>query len=72
MQLTLNIPNEKLYHQIVWLLSRFKSDGVEIKTDASIQKRSPDNKGLDFSAFHVESFKEMDGLAYQKQSRDEW
>ena len=30
MQITLNIPNEQLFEKILWLLNRFKSDGVEI------------------------------------------
>ena len=33
MQITLNIPNEQLFEKILWLLSRFKSDGVEIITN---------------------------------------
>ena len=32
MQITLNIPNEQLFNQILWLLNRFKNDGVEIIT----------------------------------------
>jgi len=32
MQITLNIPNEQLFEKILWLVSRFKSDGVEIVT----------------------------------------
>ena len=30
MTITLNIPNKQLFEKILWLLSRFKSDGVEI------------------------------------------
>ena len=32
MQITLNIPNEQLFEKILWLLNRFKNDGVEIVT----------------------------------------
>ena len=30
MQLTVNIPNEKLFDKILWLLNSFKNDGVEV------------------------------------------
>ena len=33
MQITLNIPNEQLFEKILWLLNRFKNDGVEIITN---------------------------------------
>jgi len=36
MTITLNIQNEQLFDNIMWLLSRFKNDGLEIITD--IQK----------------------------------
>ena len=36
MTITLNIHNEQLFDKIMWLLSRFKNDGLEIITD--IQK----------------------------------
>ena len=36
MTITLNIQNEQLFDRILWLLSRFKNDGLEIITD--IQK----------------------------------
>ena len=29
-------------------------------------------EGLDFSSFKVDSFKELDGLEYQKKIRNEW
>jgi len=32
MQLTIEIPNQPLYDKIVWLLNKFKDDGVEIVT----------------------------------------
>ena len=30
MTITLNIPNEQLFDRILWLLNRFKNDGLEI------------------------------------------
>ena len=30
MQITLNIPNQEIFEKIIWLLNKFKSDGVEI------------------------------------------
>ncbi|MCH9740464.1 MAG: hypothetical protein K0U38_06450 [Epsilonproteobacteria bacterium] len=38
MTITLNVPNEQLFDRILWLLNRFKSDGLEIIT--SRQKNS--------------------------------
>lgn len=32
MQLTIEIPNQLLYDKILWLLNKFKDDGVEIVT----------------------------------------
>jgi hypothetical protein len=75
MQLTLNIPNEQLYNQIVWLLKRFKNDGLEMIIDKK-ENSSPNAKnlkdGLDFSSFKVDAFKSIDGVEYQKKMRDEW
>jgi len=75
MQLTINIPNEQLFDKIVWLLNSFKNQGLEI-IDNNRKKFNPTiepiKDGLDFSAFKVESFKEIDGLEYQKKIRDEW
>ena len=42
MQITLNIPNEQLFEKILWLLNRFKNDGVEII--ANIQRAKPIEK----------------------------
>lgn len=33
MKLTLDIPNEQLFDQIVWFLKRFKNDGLEMSTE---------------------------------------
>jgi len=75
MQLTINIPNEQLFDKIVWLLNSFKNQGLEI-IDNNRKKFNPTAEpikdGLDFSAFKVESLKEIDGLEYQKKIRDEW
>jgi hypothetical protein len=42
MQITLNIPNEQLFEKILWLLNRFKHDGVEIITN--MQRTKPIDK----------------------------
>ena len=52
MTITLNIQNKQLFDRIIWLLSRFKNDGLEIITD--IQKnistpREPKNKFSEFA-----------------------
>ena len=39
MIITLNISNEQLFEKILWLLNRFKNDGVEIITN--MQKAKP-------------------------------
>jgi hypothetical protein len=74
MQLTINISNEQLFDKVLWLLNSFKRDGLEI---ISYNKKNTEPSdtladGLDFSSFKVDSFKDIDGLAYQKQIRDEW
>jgi len=75
MQLTINIPNEQLFDKIVWLLNSFKNQGLEI-IDNNRKKFNPTveptKDDLDFSAFKVESLKEIDGLEYQKKIRNEW
>ncbi|MDQ7084912.1 MAG: hypothetical protein Q9M36_08245 [Sulfurovum sp.] len=71
MQLTINIPNEQLFERIVWLLNSFKNDGLEI-IENNPKKIYHNQKELDFSSFPIKSFKELDGLEYQKKIRDEW
>jgi len=75
MQLTINISNEQLFEKILWLLNSFKNDGLEI-IENNREKLKPiletKEEGLDFSSFKVDSFKELDGLEYQKKIRDEW
>jgi len=46
MQITLNIPNEQLFEKILWLLNRFKNDGVEIITNMQRVKQPLKNKKL--------------------------
>ncbi len=42
MQITLNIPNQQLFEKILWLVNRFKNDGVEIITHIQKEKeKSP-------------------------------
>ena len=70
MQLTIEIPNEQLFNKILWFLDAFKSEGLKV---ISNKKMSVDSKKeLDFSSFKVDSFKDVDGLEYQKKIRDEW
>lgn len=73
MKLTLDIPNEQLFNQIVWFLKRFKNDGLEMHTDFdNIDSTLSVQNGLDFSEYQVNSFKKLDGLSYQTKIRDEW
>jgi hypothetical protein len=75
MQLTINIPNKQLFDKILWLLNSFKNDGLEIISNNKKNTEPSSNTlhdGLDFSSFKVDSFKNIDGLEYQKQTRDEW
>jgi len=71
MQLTINISNDSLSEKILWLLNSFKKDGLEVivHKEKNVLKKLDDS--LDFSSFKVESFKNIDGLAYQKSVRDE-
>jgi len=46
MQITLNIPNEQLFEKILWLLNRFKNDGVEIITNMQRVQQPLKNKKL--------------------------
>jgi uncharacterized protein (UPF0333 family) len=46
MQITLNIPNEQLFEKILWLLNRFKHDGVEIITNMQRTKTVDKNPRL--------------------------
>jgi len=61
MQLTIEIANEQLFEKII---SNTKDKYKPIS------KSSKD--GLNFSSFKVDSFKEVDGLEYQKGIRNEW
>jgi len=75
LQLTINIPNEQLFEKILWLLNSFKNDGLEIIENSRETFKptlEPKKEGLDFSSFKVDSFKEIDGLEYQKKIRNEW
>jgi len=54
MTITLNIPNEQLFDKILWLLNRFKNDGLEIITsnkeqNEAIPKSTKNN--VDLSSF---------------------
>ena len=49
MQITLNIPNQQLFEKILWLVNRFKNDGVEIIT--YIQKNKEKEKSPQLNQF---------------------
>ncbi|MBU1667312.1 hypothetical protein KKC13_02770 [bacterium] len=54
MTITLNIHNEQLFDKILWLLNRFKNDGLEIITSKKEQDKSTPTltqNGLDLSSF---------------------
>ena len=74
MKLTLDIPNEQLFDQIVWFLKHFKNDGLEMSLDENADNAvvSSSQSGLDFSAYTVDSFKSLDGMEFQTKIRDEW
>ena len=75
MQLTIKVPNEQLFDKIVWLLNSFKNQGLVITASDRNKNNIPtevNSDGLDFSTFKIDSFKELDGLEYQKKIRDAW
>jgi hypothetical protein len=51
MTITLNIQNEQLFDRILWLLSRFKNDGLEIITDIQKNISTPTESKNKFSEF---------------------
>ncbi len=51
MTITLNIQNEQLFDKIMWLLSRFKNDGLEIITDIQKNISTPTEQKNTFSEF---------------------
>ena len=51
MTITLNIQNEQLFDKIMWLLSRFKNDGLEIITDIQKNITTPTEPKNKFSEF---------------------
>ena len=51
MTITLNINNEQLFDKIMWLLSRFKNDGLEINTDFQKNISPPTEPKNKFSEF---------------------
>jgi hypothetical protein len=51
MTITLNIQNEQLFDRILWLLSRFKNDGLEIITDTQKNIPTPREPKNRFSEF---------------------
>ncbi len=51
MTITLNIQNEQLFDKIIWLLSRFKNDGLEIITDIQKNISTPIEQKNKFSDF---------------------
>jgi len=71
MRVTIDIPSQKLSDKILWLLNSFKSEGVEI-VSKNLETQDNNESELDFSSFKVDSFKNLDGLEYQKMVRDEW
>lgn len=74
MKLTLDIPNEQLFNQIVWFLKRFKNDGLEMDTTYKSYDTTASSSQniLDLSTYHIDSFKTLDGLEFQTKIRDEW
>lgn len=46
MTITLTVPNEQLFDKILWLLKRFKNDGVNIVTNREDMKQVSQNVQL--------------------------
>ena len=68
MQLIINMNDKNLYEKVIRFLNNLKGNGLEI-----IEKEEKNNaKEIDFSTFQIESFRGVDGVAYQKEIRDEW
>jgi len=51
MTITLNIHNEQLFDKILWLLNRFKNDGLEIITHNRKNTSNNDESQNKFSEF---------------------
>jgi len=54
MTITLHIPNKQLFDKILWLLNRFKNDGLEIITNNKEENEvipKPTKKSVDLSGF---------------------
>jgi len=51
MTIILNIQNEQLFDKILWLLSRFKNDGLDIITDIQKNISTPTKSKNKFSEF---------------------
>lgn len=69
MLVTINIKDEKTGKRLMDVLDKFKDDGMEVSIlDISNKKEN----SIDFSSIKIDSFKNIDGMEYQKQLRDEW
>ena len=47
MQLLLKIKDDKIFDELLWMLERFKSDGVEIETIGSLKDNQKDVQEYD-------------------------
>ena len=75
MQITIDVTNENLFDTIFSFLNQYSKKGVRItqKSSTPPSKKSGHNaQELDFSSYQIDSFKSVDGLAYQKEIRDAW
>ena len=69
MLVTIDIKDEKTGKRLMDVLDKFKDDGMEVSIlDISNKKEN----SIDFSSIKIDSFKNIDGMEYQKQLRDEW
>ena len=64
MQIVINLEKEDELEKILKLLDKLKVKSIKIND----YKREE----IDFSNTKIKSFKDIDGLEYQKKIRDEW
>ncbi len=71
-QMTIETSNEQAFARILGFVNELKDAGVKIieRTKEMPQRNAP--KGIDLSSFSIQSFKQTDGMTYQRKMRDEW
>ena len=68
MTITLNISNEQLFDKILWLLTRFKNDGLEIITSyhpKKLNQKKPQNRFSEFSGMWKDRYITQESIREQ-------